>query len=167
MLLKEIVWQNKADQIKLQFLMIVQGIHSKLEFPLPKYPLSQKFAPLPPLVSSVRGGKITFLDDFRVNFLPGYQLFQVKKKAVFSMSHPLRNCESDLLYSVGIEQSGHSKMRGVQMLFFNKTSILAASHLINFLFIHISSFNSILNSIQKLSRFGQLFPDQHAAKYLT
>ena len=141
--------------------MIVQGTHSKLSFPLPKYPLSQKFTPLPPLVSSVGGGKVTFQADFHVNFLPGNQFSRVKKKAVFSMSHPLSNCQSDLLYSVGIEQGWHSKMRGVQMLIFNKTSILAAYHLINFLFIHISSCNCILNSLQKLPCFVELVPDLH------
>ena len=80
---KEIVWQNKADQIKLAFPMIVQGTHSKLQFPLPKYPFSQKFTPLPPLVSSVGGGKVTFLADFHVNFLPGNQFSRVKKRQCF------------------------------------------------------------------------------------
>ena len=141
--------------------MIVQGTHSKLKFPLPKYSLSQKFAPLPPLVSSIGGGKVTFLAVFPVNFPPGYHFFRVKKKAVFSMSHPLSKCQSDSLYSVGMQYGRHSKIRGVQILIFNKTSILAASHLINFQFIHISSCNWILNSVQKLSCFGELVPDLH------
>ena len=47
------------------------------------------------------------------------------------------------------------------MLIFKETSFLAASHLISFLFIHISSGNYIQNSLYKLLCRGRQCPELH------
>ena len=76
------IWQNRANQIKLPFLKIVQGTHSKPEFPLPKYPHSQSLAPLPPLVSSVGGRQSHVFGHFSLQFSPTLSIFSSKKKVI-------------------------------------------------------------------------------------